>query len=575
MQIFVAAIAVLGSAVAAGCLVYPRVALPLTVRLATGTMVCSTLVFLALLFGYATLPVFGVIGLVLVVAALLVRPARVERLPMMHGLFGALVGIYVVVYLVYVAAPEIGPDAIRYHLGLVREYVRLEGFPERIGFYEILPQGIDMLFVPAYGLAEHGGAKAVHFGFLLALLPALRRLGQELGLGPVQADGAAIVFWLAPVLGVLGVSAYTDAALLLFAVTAWLMLLQWRKNGDAAFLVHGALAAGFCYAIKPTFGWVAVLAFVYVVWREKRWRAAVVFAGMVVLAIAPWMIRAMVETGNPVAPFFNHWFPNDVFTEAVDRRLSSAYSAFRPDFSWASSLLDYLWRGGNQGVLGPGFLVLPAALLTRDGRRWSILAVLLLVPWVLNTGTRFLLPAAAVAMIAACRVLPDKAVMGLVVLQSICCFPPILALLQNGHGWKLDEIPVQVVLGRESERDYLLRHIGNYDATELVRQFVPKGAGVFALGPVQEAYLDSPVLVFWHNAQAQKLSDGMVAAVKNNGDRAKAAAAVRRAGYPYVLVTTARDPFSILGSDMVAKPEAWHVQLLGTADNEALFWILK
>jgi len=57
---------------------------------------------------------------------------------------------YGVLYGVHTLAPEIQPDALYYHLGLVSEYFRLGTFPERIDFYDILPQGMEMLYLFAF-----------------------------------------------------------------------------------------------------------------------------------------------------------------------------------------------------------------------------------------------------------------------------------------------------------------------------------------------------------------------------------------------------------------------------------------
>jgi len=81
--------------------------------------------------------------------------------------FGAVLAVFGVFYLVHAMAPEIQPDATTYHLGLVREWLRLGGFPARAGFYEMLPQGLEMLFTPAYAIGRHSAAKLVHFGFLV------------------------------------------------------------------------------------------------------------------------------------------------------------------------------------------------------------------------------------------------------------------------------------------------------------------------------------------------------------------------------------------------------------------------
>ena len=65
-------------------------------------------------------------------------------------------------------APEIQPDAVYYHLGLVASTPASATFPERIDFYDILPQGMEMLYLFAFAFGRHTAAKLVHFAFLIA-----------------------------------------------------------------------------------------------------------------------------------------------------------------------------------------------------------------------------------------------------------------------------------------------------------------------------------------------------------------------------------------------------------------------
>ena len=70
------------------------------------------------------------------------------------------------------------PDALYYHLGQVAEYSRLGKFPAHIDFYNVLPQGMEMLYLFAFAFGEHSAAKLVHFAFLVATCPMLAlRLG--------------------------------------------------------------------------------------------------------------------------------------------------------------------------------------------------------------------------------------------------------------------------------------------------------------------------------------------------------------------------------------------------------------
>ena len=75
---------------------------------------------------------------------------------------------YGVWYLVNALAPETIADGITYHLGLPDEYLRLGGFPDHITFYDVVPQGMEMLYTVAFAFGRHAAAKLVEFAFFLA-----------------------------------------------------------------------------------------------------------------------------------------------------------------------------------------------------------------------------------------------------------------------------------------------------------------------------------------------------------------------------------------------------------------------
>src|SRR5262249_7375495 len=150
----------------------------------------------------------GVIGLL----SLGWRPPR-PRAPMPRGLPGLGLALYAGLYSIHALAPEIQPDSAVYPLRLVSGYAGLGGFSDRVGFFEMLPQGMEMLFLFAFIIGKHAAAKLVHFGFLLATVPLMLELGRRLRLSERLSTAAAALYFCAPVVGVASRSAYNDAAL--------------------------------------------------------------------------------------------------------------------------------------------------------------------------------------------------------------------------------------------------------------------------------------------------------------------------------------------------------------------------
>jgi hypothetical protein len=512
------------SVMAAGCLMFPGTALPRAVRFANGAALLSACVFGVLAGGFGHPAVYLLLSGLLGVAAWRSGAAVVHPLPRMHWFPRAALAAYGFLYLVYALAPEIQPDAFGYHLRLVSEYVRLQAFPNRIAFYDMLPQGMEMLFVPAFAVGGAPAAKLLHLLFLGATVPLLREIAREVGLTDRAGSVGACLLFLAPVCGVAGTAAYTDAGLLCAVCAVVYLLLRWEREGLPPLLVCAGMNAGFCYTVKPTFGWVAVAGTALVAVRAWRLRPVLTFGVTAAAVMAPWLIRGYWLTGNPVAPFLNAWFPNEVSTPALESALAANYSALRAGFSWRTALFDYTVGGGNQGLLGAGFLLLPLALLalrSKGGRLLAGWAVVLALPVLLNTGTRFLLPAMAPASIALAAVLPGRAGLAVVALQALASAPPVMELYDRKHEWRLGAWPVGAALGRISEDDYLHRTVPGFGVTDLLKEGTQPGARILALASVPEAYVPRELLVYWQSLEALRLTDALEFARMSQGTRAR------------------------------------------------------
>ena len=101
-------------------------------------------------------------------------------------------------YFVHAMAPEISPDGVAYHLGLVSRYYREHGFPHiTTNIYAYLSQGAEMLYLFAFAVGKHSAAKLVHFTFLVATVVAMLAFSRRHGLwraGVVGADSSLRLF---------------------------------------------------------------------------------------------------------------------------------------------------------------------------------------------------------------------------------------------------------------------------------------------------------------------------------------------------------------------------------------------
>jgi hypothetical protein len=497
------------TAYATGALACRHWKLPAVVRFGIGAAAESVLVYLLLL---CHLGKFLPVLFAAIPALFFIRPARFSEPaaePMdrvTRWIVLPILAVFGGYYLVHALAPEIQPDAITYHLGLTAEYVRLGHFPQRIGFYEILPQGLEMLFAVAYSIGGDSAAKLVHYAFLAATIPLIVLTARRLRLTDAQGYVAATLYFAAPVAGISGTCAYNDAALVFFTLMAFYLLLSEH------FLLAG-IAAGFCYAIKLTGLAVPVLGLLYVLWAKRgdRWR----FPLGALATIAPWMLRALILTHDPLAPLFNAWFPNLYFNAETEHQLAHALSLY-PNFRWPTALWTWAFTGAAQGVVGPLILAAPLALLAwrkPGGRLLLAASALLLVPAAFNVGTRFLMPALPFLALALAIAIPRPAFLGLAVLQAALCFPPVIARIEQPNAWALDGFPWRAALRLESEPDYLKSATSAYVVARYIEDHTTAQDRILALNSVSTEFTTRDVLEFWHSNRALRYTAALQAAL--------------------------------------------------------------
>ena len=356
--------------------------------------------------------------------------------------------------------PETNPDGYTYHLGLAREWLREGRFPARVGFYEMLPQQAELLF--AFAGVE--AARLVHLGFLFALCTLAARISGK------WAPPLLIAY--TPVAAVCASAAYNDVMLAFYALAAF-------RAFQAGAERTGALLAGACYALRRTGGRVAACDALR---RLGRKRAAA--AALSAVFATPWLARNALLAQNPFAPLFNAWFPNEHFHLAAERALAAYLTSYSlPPGELARQLI--LGGAVLGGYLGIAFLATPLLLFSRAGRKWLALAMLAALPWLANSGARFLIPAVPFAALG----LPAP-----VALVQAGAF----WLHRPGDAWRIRALPDP----REPRESYLARELPEYAIAQLLNRHTKPGERVLDLAGAPAAYIHALALAPWQHASA-------------------------------------------------------------------------
>jgi hypothetical protein len=500
LSILFGAALTLGSAYALGGLLARR--LPPEIRLALGAVALSFAIFLLLLLHLATWPTFLALGFTSIAVGKIRDSTLKSHFPRTPIALSLVLLPYFIWYFVNALAPETIADGVTYHLGLPASYLRAGGFPDRISFYGLIPQGMEMLYTMAFAFGRHSAAKLIEFAFFAATLPLIFRVGRALGLTDTACLVAAILYFSAPVAGITGSTSYNDAAGVFFLLAAIYVVLS---QPAAPPWIAGFLA-GFCYAIKIP-GLVAPIAVMLFAGRNRRTILWIAIGAAAV--IAPWMIRNAVLTGNPVAPLMNSVFPNPYFHPATEaelaRDLRSLGEVTPAQVPWELAFGDHL-----TGTFGPLLFALPIGLLALRRREGCLLwaaALLLALPWFTNTGARFLMPSFMLAAFALGMSLPRPAAYAAIAIQAVLCWPHVIDTWEKRYAFRLHEFPIAAALRIEPEPDYLRRHLNEYGVAKMIERATPPKSRTLALVTVASAYLDRDVEVTWQSAHTDSLLD--------------------------------------------------------------------
>ena len=461
----------------------------------TGSAVLSILVFSLCAAGLAYPLIFLVVGGGAILTGL--RPPwprpNFSWYFFVFAAFGTL-------YFFHAMAPEISPDGIGYHLGLVGRILREHGFHRiETNFYSSLPQGMEMLFLVAYAFGQHSAAALVHFAFLVALAAGIVLYGRRSGV-----TAAAFVF-LSPVVGLDGSSCYNDVGLAVILLASFYALELWERQPGSGLLLIAGLLAGFAFSIKYT-GIVGLLYAIGFVFSKRRsWKPVGFVFSMALIGILPWLAKNWILAGNPFAPFGNAFFPNPF----IHLSFEQAYTAAQRDYHLAS-----MWdipraltiTGELTGILGPLFLLSPLALLAArkaEGRRVLLAGFVFGLPWLANHGSRFLIPAMPFIALALAMVVNQIRGLAptLVVAHALISWPGFIQKrLLPATSWSFSHVETKAALRITPETVFLQQRLYEYPHARLIQDLTPPGSKILSAGNTAEAYTTREVLVSFQSA---------------------------------------------------------------------------
>ncbi|HEY69312.1 MAG TPA: hypothetical protein G4O08_01885 [Anaerolineae bacterium] len=442
-------------------------------------------------------------------------------------------------------APPTAWDSLVYHLTGPKLYLQERGLHHDLDLpYLGFPQAGAMLFLWGQMLVGPELAQLIHLTFVILTLMLLSHMVRTFSQTSRWLTAALLLG--VPTAVMLASWAYVEW-ITMFAVLASFLLIREEgggasagKQGDRWRLWMMALA-GFFAAMAFNAKYTAIgalLGLVAVVLLERRsWRGLGVFIGVAVLSVLPYLLKNLVLTGNPVYPFFldgkfwdsarAYWYSRGGTGLTLLQLLISPWEA--TIFGLEGGVV--VGHAPYSATVGPALLALMPLLALRFRQRNQetrrlLRALLLLcgiafIVWIVQCASSLLLVQTRLLF----PILPLAAILAGVGFDSLSekgrwtrlvhlIFGTLIGVMLALNAFEgiihaVEASPVRVLLGLDTEAEYLASHLGEHAYVMADVNQLPEGARIRFLWEPRSYYCAGHVICepdalldrWWHDHQ--------------------------------------------------------------------------
>ena len=219
-----------------------------------------------------------------------------------------LIVLQVLVNLVGALGPELGYDAVWYHLTIPRIWL----LEQRIFFiengpfsYSLLPKLLDLLYLAGLSLTNEVSAKVLHWFFGILTGVVTYKIARHFT-DRKYALLAVVVFFSNLVVGWQSITAYIDLGRTFFESLALLAVLYATKQDSHKWRYWAAVLLGLAILTK-LIAVTSLLAVLLIFLYQRKLRDAVISFFIAISFSMPWFILNYIQTSNPVFPIFSQY----------------------------------------------------------------------------------------------------------------------------------------------------------------------------------------------------------------------------------------------------------------------------
>lgn len=409
-------------------------------------------------------------------------------------------------------SPPIKNDTLYYHLGLPKLWIMSGGIPfyPTIAFSATALNG-EILVTPIVAIISPEAAQ--FFVFLIALITILY-LAHELERFTNAPSYFGLIFLAALPLYIAGLSdSKNDYLAAGFCLAAIFSYFDYTKIQHSKYLIMSGIFAGLAAGTKSNALIFAIALTIAIIINRPRFKDFACFVlGAVIFAI-PWYLKAYLETGNPVYPFYNNLFhsvfwPN-MFNDFNNATMPASVDRGIIDFILSPFKLVY-WPDLFRGRIGPFPLIfLPFLIIIRNHpkivKRALIVAAVYYVIWyAIWANARYLLPAVLLLTFVAAYAAYRAAAKSRSILLIVTVTASLLIAINIVQLFRDSSTRIKTAAGLV-DRDTFLEQAASLDPNNLI-----SGEKVIAL----------PYFEIWQRANAALPKNAIVGILCSNWNRA-------------------------------------------------------
>ncbi len=420
------------------------------------------------------------------------------KIDKLSKIFLFLIVVQAMVNLIGVLGPEIGFDALWYHLSLPKIFLSEHSVSHISGglfYYSEIPKLGEMFYIRALALGNENTAKLIHFMFGLLSLVALYKVSRKF-FDTKLSLLACLLFYSNLVVGWESTTAYIDLFRTFFEIMAFWAFLEWVNSKEKKWMYESAIMTGLAISTKLiSLGSLLVFTLlIFYVLRRTSFREIVktilTFCLIALFVVSPWFIFSYFNTGNPVYPLFTKFYETS-FNLSVLNPLNFLGSVFNLFLKSADPISPiYL-------ILFPVLLVLykSSKLKAKLLFMYSFVAIVIWYITPQTGGGRFILPYLPVLSVLGAYVIAQKKEFT----KFFVALVIIVSLSSIGYRFLANSKFIPVILGKEPKVEFLTKNLnfsygGFYDTDSYFKNNIKQNDRVLLYGFHNLYYADFPFI---------------------------------------------------------------------------------